>query len=78
MTVIVPDDEEFANRRKRNRCEYYRKRCSSWFPWSFFVVVYCDGMKRIKEILLKKRNKNTQKRKEKRDCPPLKKIYPNN
>jgi hypothetical protein len=40
--------------------------------------VYCDGMKRIKEILLKKRNKNTQKRKEKRDCPPLKKIYPNN
>jgi hypothetical protein len=27
MTVIVPDeDEEFANRRKRNRCEYYLKR----------------------------------------------------
>jgi hypothetical protein len=27
MTVIVPDeDEEFANRRKRNRCEYFLKR----------------------------------------------------
>jgi hypothetical protein len=27
MTMIVPDDEEFANRRKRNRCEP-EERCS--------------------------------------------------
>jgi hypothetical protein len=25
MTMIEPDDEEFANRWKRNRCEYLKK-----------------------------------------------------
>jgi hypothetical protein len=59
MTMIAPDeeDEEFANRRKRNRCEYL----SEVFvvPLGVFVVVYCDGMQnqeeRGKKFLLKKR-----------------------
>ena len=35
---IVPDDEEFANRKKRNRCEYAKRVFV--FPLDFFVVVY--------------------------------------
>jgi hypothetical protein len=54
MTMIVPDDEEFANRRKRNRCEYLSEVFV--FPLGFFVVVYCDGIPNQEETLLKKRD----------------------
>jgi hypothetical protein len=36
MTMIVSDDEEFANRWKRSRCEYLGEVL--WFPWRFFGV----------------------------------------
>jgi hypothetical protein len=62
MTMIVPDeeDEEFANRRERNRCEYLTTGvCVSL---GVFVVVYCDGMQNQEE-------RGKEGPPEKRDCP---------
>jgi hypothetical protein len=69
MTMIVRDDEEFANCCKRNWCEHehLKRGVRGSLPWSFFVVVQCNGMQSQEEkvILLKKKKKKKRRKK----CP---------
>jgi hypothetical protein len=68
MTIIVPDDEEFANRWKRNRCEYRKKGvCVSLgaFSSSCLVMGHAERIRRNEEteILLNEKTKTKEKKK---------------
>jgi hypothetical protein len=75
MPMIVPDDEEFANRKKRNRCEYLKRGVRGSlgaFSSSCMVMGHAGGKrkrwcppeeeKRKKETKNKKSPKRTRKK----------------
>jgi hypothetical protein len=49
MTMIVSDDEEFANCWRRSRCEYLREVFVAVFLAFVSLSVYCDGMQKKEE-----------------------------
>jgi hypothetical protein len=52
MPMIVPDDEEFANRKKRNRCEYLKRGVRGSlgaFSSSCMVMGHAERIRRKEE-----------------------------